>query len=335
MQIYLVRSELRDSLLLFYCIHIMSTKKGKRSRNGNHRTRRRNSGNANASETEYFTANGDSEKDENTSPEDERDDLGFTATVYVINGGLPIPGNSTVYITDIDTVPVKLQVVKAGEIPYGKLKRLDSGLGLNRGFIHKQFTLDPSETNKFVVKVTNKNGHDVGYAVGVFSYSFYTIPPIPYSSSKDLHRNKRGRKNAETSMPAGTRQINAGDPYVELKLVALDEDFAGKSGFNGYHLVAICIGLLNEFHLPPFTHHRRMSDLETLIKVPRPLNGLAYPIYVSSVPWAVDFYIRNGFMKFPPIMVTKSRGKNVEVYSFPLTGSQSKSTHEVPLLLVA
>jgi hypothetical protein len=311
-----------------------------------------NNSRSNASETEYFTANDESDEDEdsftsksqkntrskssknrhNISPE--RDVPEFTATVYVINGGLPIPGNSTVFVTDIGNVPVKLEVVKEGPIPYGKLKRLDSGLNL--GFIDEQFYLSSEQRNKFVVKVHNKSGRDVGYAVGVFSYSFYTIPPIPYSSSEVLHRDKkRGRKNTETSMPAGTRQINAGDPYVELKIVALDEKYAEISGFNGYHLVAICIGLLNEFHLPPFNHHRRLSDLKTLIKVPRPLNGLAYPIYVSSVPLAVKFYIRNGFMKFPPIMVRKSRGINVEIYRFPVTGSQSISTHEVPLFLVA
>lgn len=263
--------------------------------------------------------------EESSKPKDR-----FTATVNVTHT-IPLPKKCRVFVTDIGHVPVKLQVSSVGEtIEYGKIKRMDNGLGLNLGFIDEQFTFGPYQTTKFVLKVRNESGHHVGYVVGVFSYSLYDIDAISYLSSEDLHRNKRGRKNAQTSMPAGTRKINAGDPYVELTLVGLDEEHAETSGFNGYHLLAICIGLVNDFHLPPLDYYTRLRDLSTLIKVPRPLNGLAYPFYASSVPWALEFYKRNGFLEFKPIMV----GDKL-VYRNPLTGSDSNPIHEAPVFLPA
>ena len=392
MQIYLVQSELRDSSLLFYCIHIMphkSKSKSKRRRNksglkpNNARsngTRSRNSativtpktsesrypiaanhnpesGNDIASQhtdSGYYTALSqitdsgydtasqnpesgyDTDSRLNTLPEESaKPNGGFTATVNVTHT-LPLPEKCIVHVTDIGDVPVELHHSSVGDrIARGDLKRLDSGLGLSRDFINEQFIFGPYQTTKFILKVRNRFGQYVGYVVGVFSYSLYDIDAISYLSSEDLHRNKRGRKNSQTSMPAGTRQINAGDPYVELTLVGLDEEFATTSGFNGYHLLAICIGLVNDYHLPPLGYYTRLPDLETLIKVPRPLNGLAYPFYASSVPWALEFYKRNGFMTFPPIGVKKSRGKIVKIYRNKLTGSETISSHEFPVFLPA
>jgi hypothetical protein len=263
--------------------------------------------------------------EESSKPKDR-----FTATVNVTHA-IPLPEKCRVFVTDIRHVPVELQVSSVGEtIEHGKIKRMDNGLGLSLGFIDEQFTFAPYQTTKFVLKVRNEFGYHVGYVVGVFSYSLYDIDAISYLSSEDLHRNNRGRKNAQTSMSAGTRQIKAGDPYVELTLVGLDADHAETSGFTGYHLLAICIGLVNDFHLPPLDYYTRLPDLETLIKVPRPLNGLAYPFYASSVPWALEFYKRNGFLEFQPIMV----GDKL-VYRNPLTGSESNPIHEYPLFLPA
>lgn len=328
MQIYLARSELRDSLLLFYCIHIMSTRKGKsksrsRSRNRNgtpnnhnrpvrnqHNRPRNNARNINyVSDSGYVTAEENSKRDERT----------FTAKVFVPNVGLPIPEHCNLFIRGIGYVPVEREVVSFGQyIPSTWIKHI----GLD--FQSKHLTFSDIDHTKFVVKVTNDLGQDVGHVVGVLFYSLATIPSIPYMSSKDLHRegvNKayRYRRTTETSMLAGTHQINRGDPIVEFKLVGLNQPYAEDSGFNGYHLMAICISLLNDFHLPILPYYRRDKDM-VLVQGPRPLNGLAYPIYVSSVPGAVPFYNKNGFVK---------------LHKSPFTGGSVDHRFEQRLILVA
>jgi len=351
-------------------MHLNRTKKRKARTHGktnNSRTNVRNtknSGNTNPSDTEYFTAKGESDEDEdededsftakiqnnsrnnssknrhNTLLEPPKPKGKFTATVNVLDVLLPLPEKCTVFVTDIGHVPVELHRSKLHDIiDHGDLKRLDKGrikdLGISRNFINGQFTFGPYQETKFVLKVSNQFGEYVGYVVGVFSYSLYDIPPIHYLSSEDLHRNKRGRKNAETSKPAGIRKINAGDPYVELTLVGLDKDSAEKSGFTGYHLLAICIGLVNDYHLPPLDYYRRLPDLNTLIKVPRPLNGFAYPFHASSVPWALGFYKRNGFLESLPIGERRIRGDIVKVYRNEFTGGETNSIHGVFVTLPA
>lgn len=261
------------------------------------------------SDSEYFTAEENSKRDERT----------FTSKAFVANVGLPIPEHSNLYIRGIGYVPVEREVVSFGqEIPSTWIKHI----GLD--FQSKHLTFSKIDHTKFVVKVTNDLGQDVGHVVGVLFYSIATIPSIPYLSSKDLHRegvNKayRYRRTTETSMPAGTQQINMGDPIVEFKLVGLNQPYAEDSGFNGYHLMAICISLLNDFHLPSLPYYRRNKDM-LLVQGPRPLNGLAYPIYVSSVPGAVPFYNKNGFVKVP---------------RSPFTGGPVDHRFEQQLILVA
>ena len=259
--------------------------------------------------------------DESTKPEPKAEPE-FSARVFFTEVELPIPESCILPIKDIGDVPVQREVVNVGT--YIHSRPMD---GIDPGTIIKALTFEGIFRKKFVVKVTNRFGQEVGNAVGVFYNSLYTIPPIHYLSSKDLHREGlnhanpgRGRKTSETSMPAGIRQINAGDPFVELTLVGLNRSSAETSGFTGYHLMAICISLLNESK-PPFLPDGRGV---------RPLNGLTYPIYVSSVPKAVGFYKRNGFVEFPPII---SDGK--PIYGNHLMGSQTNLKFEVPLLLVA
>ena len=270
------------------------------------------------SDSEYFTAEENSKRDERT----------FTAKVFVPNIGLPIPEHCNLFIRGIGYVPVEREIVTLVENSYTKRKELEipstwiKHIGLD--FQSKHLTFSEIDHTKFVVKVTNDLGQDVGHVVGVLFYSIATIPSIPYLSSKDLHReglNKayRYRRTTETSIPAGTHQINMGDPIVEFKLVGLNQPYAEDSGFNGYHLMAICISLLNHFHLPVLPYYRRDKDL-ALVQGARPLNGLAYPIYVSSVPGAVPFYEKNGFVKVP---------RN------PFTGGPADHRFEQQLILVA
>jgi len=125
------------------------------------------------SDSEYFTAEENSKRDERT----------FTAKVFVPNIGLPIPEHCNLFIRGIGYVPVEREVISFGqEIPSTWIKHI----GLD--FQSKHLTFSDIDRTKFVVKVTNDLGQDVGHVVGVLFYSIATIPSIPYLSSKDLHR---------------------------------------------------------------------------------------------------------------------------------------------------
>ena len=330
----------------------MPLKKSKRSIPKTNKTRsngnraRNNSGNN--SDRGYITATGENNSGNNSDTGYVTADgepvsnhvihnSGFQATVYALNPVkhvpvLPIPANCTLFVRDIGYVPVKREYVN--EKSYIDSPHLK---GLGQSFEDSQLTFSLIDHNKFVVRVTDSAGHHMGHAVGALHYSFNPIPSTPYLSSKNLHRESlnhanpgRRRQTTETSMPAGTREIKVGDPFIDLKLFGVNQNHKRKaSGFTGYHLIAICILLLNEFHLPALPYYTWRS------RGTRPLNGLAYPIYVLSVPGAVKFYEANGFLKVPLTMVTNFDGKLVEGYIHPFTGNSINAKGGTPLVLPA